>query len=79
MADSHQSGLDEFAETSALDLSELTPMERRVVEATIFGDMGVREFQRDEGLASPGTVSKHLSRAREKVPELAELQAGRGR
>ena len=70
-----QSQLQDYG--ADLDLSPLTPREQEIVEAVIFGDQSVRGWQREEGL-SPGTVSKHLERAREEVPELRQFQAGEG-
>jgi DNA-binding CsgD family transcriptional regulator len=71
-----QSSLSDYA-TDSIDLSPLTPREQEIVEAVILGDRSVRGWQREHGL-SPGTVSKHLERARGKVPELRQLQAGEG-
>lgn len=49
------------------DLSDLEPAERRAFEAVRMGDMGPREYQRDRGYSSPGTVSNLLARAESKV------------
>ncbi|TKX86223.1 sigma-70 family RNA polymerase sigma factor [Halorubrum sp. SS5] len=49
------------------DLSPLTEAERDAYEAVRLGEMGPREFQRDRGYASPGTVSNLLRRAEDKL------------
>jgi len=71
-----QSQLQDYG--ADLGLSPLTSREQEIVEAVILGDQSVRGWQREQGL-SPGTVSKHLERAREKVPKLRHLQAGESR
>jgi DNA-binding CsgD family transcriptional regulator len=59
-----QTSLDAFA---GPDLSALTETEREVYVAVERGDYGAREFQRERGWSSPGTVSNILRRARAKV------------
>jgi len=49
------------------DLSTLTDQERAIYEAVVLGDVGVREYQRQQGWDSPGTASKLLERAHAKV------------
>jgi len=49
------------------DLTELTPAERSAYLAVERGDYGPREYQREQGYSSPGTVSNLLARARSKV------------
>ncbi|WP_121822850.1 sigma-70 family RNA polymerase sigma factor [Halostella salina] len=51
------------------DLSELTPAERSAYLAVERGDYGPREYQREQGYSSPGTVSNLLARARSKVDD----------
>jgi DNA-directed RNA polymerase specialized sigma24 family protein len=51
------------------DLTDLTPAERSAYLAVERGDFGPREYQREQGYSSPGTVSNLLSRARSKVDE----------
>jgi len=55
--------LDEFEP----DLSDLSEAERDAYEAVRLGDLGPREFQRDRGYSSPGTVSNLLARAERKI------------
>ena len=55
--------LDEFEP----DLSVLSEAERDAYEAIRLGDLGPREFQRDRGYSSPGTVSNLLARAERKI------------
>ena len=45
----------------------LTDKQREAYLACELGDTGVREFQRDEGYSSPGTVSNLLARAERKI------------
>ena len=47
----------------------LTDLQREAYLNCDRGDMGVREYQRDKGYSSPGTVSNRLKVAREKVRE----------
>jgi len=61
-----QTSLDTFA---GPDLSALSPTEREVYEAVERGDYGPREYQRERGWSSPGTVSNLLRRARTKLGE----------
>lgn len=51
------------------DLSALTDAERRIYQAVEREGMGVREYQRQQGWASPGTASNLLRRARSKVDD----------
>lgn len=57
------------------DLSVLTDAERNAYVACRIGDTGVREYQRERGYSSKGTVSNLLKRAENK---LDELRATRG-
>ena len=61
------------------DLSALTDAEREIVEAVLLGDSGVRKFAEKQGWSSPGTASKLIARACERVPELEEYRASGGR
>ncbi|TKX84543.1 SWIM zinc finger family protein [Halorubrum sp. SS5] len=45
----------------------LTDLQREAFLNCDLGDMGVREYQREKGYSSPGTVSNRLKAAREKV------------
>ena len=47
----------------------LTDLQREAYLNCDLGDMGVREYQREKGYSSPGTVSNRLKVAREKVRE----------
>ena len=49
------------------DLSSLTPVEREAYVAVERGDRTVREWMREQGYSSPGTVSNLLRRARSKI------------
>lgn len=49
------------------DLSRLSDAQRRAWVNVELGDMTVREYMNEAGLSSPGTVSKHLERARRKL------------
>lgn len=51
------------------DLSVLSETEREVYEAVVQGDYGAREFRREKGWSSPGTVSNLLRRARQKLDD----------
>jgi len=61
------SGQSTFEQFGGRDLSPLTATERKAYLAIERGDTGVREFQREHGYSSPGTVSNLLSRARNKL------------
>lgn len=50
----------------------LTEKQREAYLACELGNKGVREFQREQGYSSPGTVSNRLRVAREKVAEHEE-------
>jgi hypothetical protein len=60
-----QATLGEYARPATF--AELTPAERDIYESVERGDMGVREYQRQQGWDSPGTASNLLERARRKV------------
>ena len=63
------SGQTTFEKFEGDDLSALSPTERKAYLAIERGDTGVREFQREHGYSSPGTVSNLLRRARGKLDE----------
>lgn len=62
-----QASLGDFEPQHGPDLSVLTDAERDAYEAVELGEKGPREYQRDQGYSSPGTVSNLLARAREKL------------
>ena len=49
------------------DLSRLSEAERDAYRAVRLDGMGPREYQRDRGYSSPGTVSNLLRRAEDKL------------